>query len=298
MGMSVSYMQEKFYSLGYDSQFILIGRLGEGRQIGAECFSAKCKICGFESTFRKDNLNGRISRLICRHCGIATDGSIYLADGSSKAKELAEYYTQGHSVDETAEKFGIPTSQVNSFVKRQKITNGRSFQGFHGYHGCVIENKKRSEEAEQRLAIALPYLGFDYLGGYETSQGKCRIKCRACGSEYERTYSFLRKGNVICVECQKRETKERQAELKRKAEERKAERDLYRLMHPPKRSYDEQHERFLSRSGICEICGKPYTVRDYVESCGLKKAQDNGVCSAECKKIKSRNILRIIHKGR
>lgn len=217
---------------------------------------------------------------------------------SQQAAEVAKYYTQGHTVKETAEKFGVSRVQVNNLAKKRGLTNGKSFHGFHGIHGCIKENKKRSEEAEQRLAIALPFLGFDYLGGYEGTQSKCRIKCRACGAEYDRVYSFLRKGNVICIECQKRETQKRQAEAEEKAKARKAERDLYRMLHPPKDDYSEQHERFLSRSGICEICGKSYTVRSYSESCGLKYARDNGVCSAECKKVKSRNAQRIAHKGR
>lgn len=221
---------------------------------------------------------------------------------SKQAEEVAKYYTQGHTVKETAEKFGVSTVQVNNLAKKRGLTNGRSFHGFHGFYGCVKGSEKQSEEAEQRLSITLPYLGFDYLGGYKNFRSKCRIKCRACGAEYERTYDFLKDGNVTCIECQKRETKKRQEEQRREAEEqakaRKDERDLYRLMHPPKDAYAELHESFLSRSGICEICGKPYTVRDYAESCGIKYARDNGVCSAECKKVKSKNAQRIAHKGR
>ena len=65
-----------------------------------------------------------------------------------------------------------------------------------------------------------------------------------------------------------------------------------------KSKYAAIHEAFLNRSGICEICGKPYTVREYVEACGLKKAQDNGVCSDECRKIKTKKTIKALHKGR
>ena len=211
---------------------------------------------------------------------------------SPQAVEVAKYYTQGHSVKETAEKFGVSTVQVNNLAKKRGLTNGMTWLG----RNSSIE--KRVKEAEQRLAKTLAHLGFDYLGGYKTKESKCKIRCRDCGSEYERTSEFLRKGNVTCVECRKREIKERQAERKREAEVKKAERDLYRMMHPPKDAYAEQHERFLMRSGICEVCGKPYTVREYVESCGFKKAQDNGVCSKQCRDEKKRRIMRKSHKGR
>lgn len=211
---------------------------------------------------------------------------------SQQAAEVAKYYTQGHSVKEAAEKFGVSTIQVNNLAKKRGLTNGMTWLG----RNSAVET--RAKEAEQRIAVMLPYLGFDYLGGYETSQSKCRIKCRACGAEYERTVGFLRKGNVTCVECKKQETKKRKVERELEAEAKKAERDLYRMMHPPKDAYAEQHERFLMRSGICEICGKPYTVREYVESCALKKAQDNGVCSRECRDEKKRRKCRAMHKGR
>lgn len=56
--------------------------------------------------------------------------------------------------------------------------------------------------------------------------------------------------------------------------------------------YSKVHEEFLNRSGTCEICGKSYTVREYAESCGTRYAVDNGVCSAECRRLKKRRMER------
>mgnify|MGYP002522655975 CR=1 FL=1 len=64
------------------------------------------------------------------------------------------------------------------------------------------------------------------------------------------------------------------------------------------KSYEKQHEEYLNRTGTCEICGKFYNVREYVASCGLKKASDNGVCSKSCRDEKTRRIMRACHKGR
>lgn len=216
---------------------------------------------------------------------------------SPQADAVAAYYVDGHSVADTAEHFGVSKCQVNNLAKARRLTNGRQFQQSR------VDDQKR--EAEQHLAEQLLKIGFEYVGGYSDKHGKAIIKCRKCGAEIERTIDHLQRGNVICRECQKRETEKRNEENKqlaaRQAEIRKIEWEWHRLTHPIKDYKTKQHEDFLNRTGICEICGKPYTVREYVESCGIKYAVDNGVCSLECRKEKLRRAKRIrrrVHKDR
>ena len=216
-----------------------------------------------------------------------------------KHADAMVYYQAGHSVKETASQFGLTSVQVNNFVKYYGLTNGRKFRE------ARVEDQKK--EAEQRLAKHLTEIGFDYVGGYSDKKGYVTIKCKTCGAEYKRTVDYIRRGKnkVICIECQKAETLKRREDQRKvavqEAEVRKTEREWYKATHPPKlkNSYTEQHEAFLGREGICEICGKPYTVREYVESCGIKYAVDNGVCSLECRKEKLRRAKRIrrrVHK--
>lgn len=211
---------------------------------------------------------------------------------SPQAQEVAEFYVCGHTVKETAAKFCVSTVQVNNLVKKRGITNGLAWTGRH---------QTADQEARKRENVFSEYvsqMGFDYLGGYENKNSRVRIKCKSCGAEFERTVDFLRKGHAVCKECQKRETKRRyeeQVEIKRLTDE------IHRLWNPSNRTknaYAEQHERFLSRSGICEVCGNAYTVREYARSCGLKYARDNGVCSAKCRDEKKRRKLREAHKDR
>lgn len=213
---------------------------------------------------------------------------------SKQADEAARYYAQGHSVKDTASRFGVSTAQINNLAKRRHLTNGRDWR--------EARNEKQKEEAEQRLAKHLSAIGFKYLGGYTCKEGAAKAKCGKCGNIIERTVDHLQHGNVICPECSKRETARRNEEKRRlekqQAEVRAIEREWYRLSHLPKDPHKELHEEFLNRTGVCEICGKPYTVREYVESCRLKKAQDNGVCSLKCRKEKTRRILRQAHEGR
>lgn len=210
---------------------------------------------------------------------------------STQADEVADYYVQGHSVADTAERFGVTKAQVNNLAKQRHLTNGR---GFH-----ESANPSRKQYAEKRLADTIISMGFEYVGGYSGKHCSVKIKCVKCGAEFERTADFIKRGNVVCPECKKREATEREEERRRiskqNADVRRLEQEWHRMTHPPK---DERREKLLDKTGICEVCGKPYTVREYVESCGLKYARDNGVCSADCKKIKTRQIVKESHKGR
>lgn len=144
--------------------------------------------------------------------------------------------------------------------------------------------------------------GFDYLGGYENTDSHILIRCKTCGNEHTRSTGYIRKGDMVCPECERIEAlrirEEKREKARQEAETRRIERQWYRAMHPPKNAYEKVHEQFLNRSGVCEICGKHYTVREYVESCGMKKASDNGVCSRECRDVKLKHITKRAHVGR
>lgn len=284
--------RQKFDEFGLSDLFEFLGRdwsKDHGRKVFVRCKSCEAEFLTYAPLmiFRK-----RQDHLVCPECGVASDGAdVWIR--SSECDEIAEYYAQGHSVKETAERFNVSTGQIVNLSKKRSLTNGR---------GKNEANDKLAKEAEQRLAKHVAEIGFEYVGGYSGKKGKATIRCRVCGSEFERTVAFLKDGNVICPECQKRESLARQEEKKRIAKQnadvKQVERLWYKLTHPPKDPYDEQHEAFLNRSGICEICGKPYTVREYVESCGLNKAQDNGVCSDICRQKKLKASIKASHKGR
>lgn len=257
-----------------------------GRKVEIMCKSCDRK---YFTWALSEVFKGRQKRLICPYCGASSGGKdVWIR--TQQADEVADYYIQGHSIADTAERFGIPESQVNNLAKRRNLTNGRTLQ---------IANISRKKKAEERLADVIASKGFEYLGGYSDKDGSAKIKCLKCGTEFKRTVDFLKKGNVICQECQKRETAKRNEERRRiskqNAEVRRLEQEWHRVTHPPK---DERREKLLDKTGICEVCGKPYTVREYVESCGMKYARDSGVCSAECKKVKKRRLTREAHRGR
>ena len=217
---------------------------------------------------------------------------------SPQADAVAEYYVQGHTVAETAERFGISKSQVNNLAKTRRLTNGRKWGELSG---AYIESVRK--ESEQRLIERLDLLGFDYLGGYTNKTGSVTLKCKTCGDEFERTADFAMRGNLICKKCEHEKALIRQAKQravrKAEAERKRAEREAARVAKSFEPSaYQLSRMLLLDDVHVCKVCGRDYTLRKYMESTGSRYYRDSGYCSAECRDAHTKERAKISHKGR
>ena len=284
---------DKFVALGLNKKFDFIGRdwsSDHGRKVKVRCRTCGCE---FLTWGVAEVLKGHQKHLLCVSCGASSDGDDIFAR-TDTAKKAAELYALGLEQEEIARKLGCSTWDVGTAAKKYKVVDpGRK------YSGGKKANANRTSSAEKRLAARLSKDGFEYIGGYTSKNSAVLIRCVGCGETFRRAIDFLNRHDATCPECRKAETRKRQAERKKnEAEIRALEKEWFRLLNPPRDFHAEQHEAYLDRSGICEICGKEYTVREYVESCGLKMARDCGVCSIECKRIKLRRIERESKKRR
>lgn len=285
--------RQKFEDFGLSEKFEYIGRdwnSEHGRKV-----EFKCKTCGstFLSWGLAEMIKGRQKHLLCIKCGTSSDGNDVFSR-SKKAKQAVELYLQGLEQTEIAEKLGCTVNDVGSAVKTYGVTDKT-----RKYRASEKANAKRAQEAEEKLSEKLKKMGFAYVGGYVNKESKIKVQCLICNIEYERKVNSVHKYGLKCKSCLQ---KDRQLQAKKRkqieannAYVRKLENQWLRLLNPPKApkdAYEEVHEAFLNREGICEICEKKYTVREYMESTGAKKANDNGVCSAECKKEKKRILKR------
>ena len=282
--------RKKFEEHGLSERFEFVRRIWEsdhGRKM-----IVRCKTCGAEFSIWNDVFKGRQQNLYCKECGASSDGKNGIKARSPKVDEAMSYYVEGHSVLETANAFGFTKVDINNFVKLRGLTNGKCFRD------ARTEQLKR--DAKKRLVESLEEKGFFYLSGYENKNSKISIRCCACWAEFVRTYEFIKKGNLICRRCEHEKTiqrtEERKAQRERerelKLELKQLQLELEKRFIPKLNPYEKLHEEFLNRSGICEICGKPYSVREYVNSCGLKQARNNGVCSKACRNVKLNRLGR------
>ena len=269
---------QKFIAHGLSAQFSFISRdwnSDHGRKI-----LVKCKSCNAEfSTWGfREILRGRQSHLLCINCGASSDGSD-VWERSPKCDEAMAFYVAGHSVKETAEKFGVSIVQINNSVKARGLTNGRPHGGIPAWF-----NNQQSEEAEQRLANRLEFLGFEYVGGY--CDKRVKIRCRQCGSEFERSAGFTKKGNVVCRKCEHEKTLIRQAKQREVKKIESAKRQETKEIEKAMREFQQQIQRDMKLDKICKckVCGNKYTPRQYMQSEGLTLFSNVGYCSSECKR--------------
>lgn len=276
--------RQKFEELGLSDSFDFIRRDWNSDK-GTKVL-VRCKTCGteFYTWGFKEMLKGRQSHLLCIGCGAASDGAD-VWERSPRCDEAMAYYTDGHTVRQTAKKFGVPESQINNSVKKRGLTNGRQWNEPSDAHKEAVR-----KDAEHRLTERIDSLGFDYLGGFTVMAEKVTIKCRTCGDVFERTADFAMHGNLICKKCEHEKTLIRQEKRRivrrAEAERRQAEREAQKLEQNPlglsKRELEKQKK--LDTICTCTVCGKKYTPRQYMESEGLILFSNVGYCSHECKR--------------
>lgn len=200
---------------------------------------------------------------------------------SPQADAVADYYAQGHTVAETAERFGISKVQVNNLAKTRRLTNGRNWREAGADAGKTLR-----KEAEQRLIERLDALGFDYLGGYTNKTGKVTLKCRVCGDVFERTVDFVKRGNLICKKCEHEKALIRQAERKEERAEELRQKEINRKQNQKRAEAEKADALFHSLNDkihICSVCGKHFSISEFMESKGRTLIPTNPkYCSQKC----------------
>ena len=274
--------------------FEFIERITESNH-GRKC-KLKCKTCGsvFDTWQVNEVQKGAKTRITCPDCGMSSDGDVVFAK-SPKLGELLKYYTEGHTARETAEKFGLSKMQVDNYVKNHKVSNGRTFRG-----GSIEHNKKQAKEAEARLEAVLESKGFVYCGGYTHKDGKVKIACKTCGSEFTNCVDTVQHGVVVCRVCARERALAREAE--RKAESAKRQEELEAKWAEQKRQTQirKQRERDakLDKVYVCKVCGKEYTPRQYMQDEGLTLFSNAGYCSHACKRKAMNRAKKMSPSGR
>lgn len=286
-------MISTFDSVNQNGYFDFVERIAESDH--QKKSRIKCNSCGvvFATWQIKEIRQGKKDKITCPDCGLSSDGSKAFAK-TPKAEMVVNLYRLGLMQTEIAEMVGCSISDVGNTVRKFGVVD-KSRRS----RGVLIANEKRAKEAEGRIKKILTDNGFTYLGGYTNDDGSVSVKCGICGFTFDRTVSHIHKNGPSCPACIKSEKERQKAEKEkavqlekiRKAQERERIRKEKSLL-PKINYYEKTHDAFLDRTGICCICGKEYTVREYVESAGLKKASDGGVCSIECRQEKARRIKR------
>lgn len=250
--------REKFEALGLSNGFVFVGRDWSSEH--GHKATVKCEKCGtvFSTWAIHEIVKGRQSRLLCPECGASSDGADVWAR-SPRCDEAMAYYVQGHSVRETAEQFCISEIQINNAVKIRGLTNGKD------WNKAGVEAAKRRGEQIRKL--------------HEAEKLKAQAERKKQAEERRQR---------------------REAEKERIRREREAKREAEKLAKNPLGLSYYQLEQIakLDNVSVCRVCGKEYTLREYMKSTGSRYYRDSGYCSAECRDANLKEHAKMSHKGR
>ena len=173
-------------------------------------------------------------------------------------RPILSFYSQGHSQRETMEKFGITKHTLEYLVARNHVTNGRTLSEINR-DAARGANKLQKNKAIARWSERVNKFGFDVV---KYHRKHLTVRCRQCGTVFSRYASWVRAHGIDCPGC-----KEIEREAKRQ------ERMKAKVVKVSR--FDQVY--------VCIVCGKEYTPRQYMNSCGLKNYSNPGYCSKTCK---------------
>ena len=211
---------------------------------------------------------------------------------NGEADIILGYYAEGHTQAETMERFGITKNQLQYLAKRYKVRNGRTAAEICTVNGSKALTKQK-EQARERLLEALNEIGLELISEYKGKETPVLLRCRTCGAEFKRIPHCVNEATK-CPACKQKKSEERKAQAKAEAERRKIEKKEQRLIINPLglSCYQLKRSAELDKEHTCRICGNTYTMRQYIESTGIKNKRVSGYCSAECRRVSIRRAER------
>lgn len=169
--------------------------------------------------------------------------------------EIEAKYLAGASVYELGEEYGRNHAVISKWMVKLGHRRGRG----RGVARDAADEKKRKHAHEAFVKRFEQQYGdkFEYLGGYTKQYCKVRLRCKACGYEFDRVIDW-KSSYIKCERCMREDAERHAAE--RKAERAKAAKD--------------REAAELKKDKTCVFCGKVFHSKNASAS----------YCSCECKK--------------
>lgn len=172
---------------------------------------------------------------------------------NQKHKRMQEYYMQGHTAKEVADKFNV----CEGWAKR--ICRG-------------LKAVDREQLAIEQIEKNVPQC--EYVDGFTHSDGRVNVRCKICGDISSRSLVTLRHGKYKCHVCEENEravrnavrAKEREKEKHVKAEARRLKADRMRA---------DKERRDSARWHACPVCGKQTNRRKYCSDTCAKRVANS-----------------------
>ena len=205
------------------------------------------------------------------------------AEKHRRWEDMRAYKAEGHTMQEVADKFRLSKATAQSICKGISPQTPKS-------NGYIPVNKgvlKDDESVARFISERVPY---EYAGNYTGCDGRADLRCKDCGTVFNRSMISIRKGSVSCPTCMAAEAK-RKAQAKLEADkERKAEAERIKAAKEKvKAERQAERERIrIERIHPCPVCGDP---TDRPKYCSVRCS--NKVMNKR-KELKRRNLIKTV----
>lgn len=258
-----SLYKQRFEEVGLSEHFEFIGRNWESYG-GRNCI-IKCTACGhvFETSNVEAYFRGKLKRISCYKCGASTGEPIWIR--TNECKEAMRFYADGHSLKETARKYGVTEAKITNAAIKFGVSNGRDF----------------------------------HVAGAEASAAAHRISEEKKKAIKEAKAAERRKQSLLRQRQKQKEKAGQKLIQQKEREKRKVKQEAERIAKNPLglSSYQLSIQEKYDAVRVCEVCGKQYTLRERMQSGDTKYCRDNGCCSKECLKKRARKAQKIRERG-
>lgn len=109
---------------------------------------------------------------------------------------MKAYKSEGHSVDEVAERFGVSSGTAQQVTKGIAPQTQRRPKSYRNQYTAPTE-KAKAAKAERINKVVLDNApDFEYVGGYTNGQGAVQLRCKKCGSVQTRAWITVRHAHL------------------------------------------------------------------------------------------------------
>jgi 5-methylcytosine-specific restriction endonuclease McrA/ribosomal protein S27E len=174
--------RQKFADFGLAEKFEFLCRdwsSDHGRRM-----LVRCRACGAEFTTWDEVFKGRQKNLYCKSCGASTGDRVIKAR-SKEVSEAMRFYVDGHSVKETAARYGFTPADINNYVRRRGLSNGKDWHEaaceVHRLAAVRTLHRCRSKSRTHRFRANKYGCAYDPTVNLKRLIEKNGLRCAICG---------------------------------------------------------------------------------------------------------------------
>lgn len=184
------------------------------------------------------------------------------AEKAERNELMREYKSQGHTMQEVADRFGLTKHSAQRICKG---INPQKRIATPSNKGVLKPDDGVAEMIEQRLTSV------EYFGNYTGCDGRVDLRCKECGTIFNRSMISVRKQHCSCPVC-------RETELSNAKEQRRIAKETAQEERKRKAEVNKIRNAKQLRMAVCPICGETF----------LTWKSNRCYCSTECRKESAR----------